>query len=169
MHSLRNSLISCGLTQLQYNNRLLVSIREIWCLFDTWYLTGKALLSQNLEYFQTGRKPKIHVWDAETMRQLSVMEAGHNQGVCALSFSSSGRKLASVGTDNSHTVTLWDWKAAEEICRGKGHGDKVFCVKFDPDSKHNLAICGVKHVKFLHPKNSKWSGLATVSVCFRLR
>ena len=36
---------------------------------------------------QVGRDPTIHVWDAESMKTLSILKGNHQRGVCAVDFS----------------------------------------------------------------------------------
>nr|XP_035941418.1 echinoderm microtubule-associated protein-like 5 isoform X1 [Halichoerus grypus] len=64
---------------------------------------------------QVGRDPSIHIWDTETIKPLSVLKGCHQYGVCAVDFSADGKRLASVGIDDSHTVVLWDWKKGEKL------------------------------------------------------
>jgi len=36
---------------------------------------------------QVGRDPSVHVWDAETLKTISVLKGQHERGVCAVDFS----------------------------------------------------------------------------------
>lgn len=38
--------------------------------------------------FKVGRDPAIHVWDAETLKVLSIMKGQRQRGICALDFTS---------------------------------------------------------------------------------
>ena len=62
-----------------------------------------------------GRDPTIHVWDAETLKTASILKGQHQRGVCACDFSSDGKRLASVGLDDNHTIVVWDWKKGEKL------------------------------------------------------
>ena len=60
---------------------------------------------------------------------------GH-RGIIALAFSGGeGEKLATVSTDNDHTVTVWDWKKQEVICRLV---IPSCAARFFPGSRHFL-------------------------------
>ena len=58
---------------------------------------------------QIGAEPAVHVWDALSRETLSVIQGFHVKGVCAVSFSCSGKLLVSVGIDDAHSVAVWKW------------------------------------------------------------
>ncbi|GAB5573088.1 echinoderm microtubule-associated protein-like 5 isoform X3 [Prionailurus iriomotensis] len=97
---------------------------------------------------QVGRDPSIHIWDTETVKPLSVLKGCHQYGVCAVDFSADGKRLASVGIDDSHTIVLWDWKKGEKLSVARGSKDKIFVVKMNPYVPDKLITAGIKHVKF---------------------
>uniref|UniRef100_A0A8P0TKY6 EMAP like 5 n=1 Tax=Canis lupus familiaris TaxID=9615 RepID=A0A8P0TKY6_CANLF len=97
---------------------------------------------------QVGRDPSIHIWDTETIKPLSVLKGCHQYGVCAVDFSADGKRLASVGIDDSHTIVLWDWKKGEKLSIARGSKDKIFVVKMNPYVPDKLITAGIKHVKF---------------------
>ncbi|EPY74816.1 hypothetical protein CB1_001889007 [Camelus ferus] len=97
---------------------------------------------------QVGRDPSIHIWDTETIKPLSVLKGYHQYGVCAVDFSADGKRLASVGIDDSHTIVLWDWKKGEKLSIARGSKDKIFVVKMNPYVPDKLITAGIKHMKF---------------------
>ncbi|XP_041941967.1 echinoderm microtubule-associated protein-like 5 [Alosa sapidissima] len=99
---------------------------------------------------QVGRDSCVHVWDAEQLRPLAVLRGFHQQGVCALDFSADGKRLASVGLDDHHTVILWDWRKGEKLSAMRGSKEKIFVVKMNPYVPDKLITAGVKHMKFWH-------------------
>ena len=73
----------------------------------------------------------------------------------AVGFSGDGDKLATVSTDNDHTVTVWDWKKEETLCSGKcaqGVPTMVFGCVWNifagQEGAHSCDLCtfGVKHI-----------------------
>ncbi len=102
------------------------------------------------------------MWNAETMEAISVLKGHHTSGVCALAFSADGRRLASVGLDENHTVVVWDWQKGEVLAQTRGHKDKIFAVAFDPENEGKLVIVGMKHIKFLTQKGTVPLNLAVV-------
>ncbi|XP_013391678.1 echinoderm microtubule-associated protein-like 6 [Lingula anatina] len=97
---------------------------------------------------QVGRDPPVHVWDAETLKCLSVLKGQHQRGICAVDFSGDGKKLASVGLDDNHTIVVWDWRKGEKLATTRGHKDKIFVIKWNPYDLNKLVSVGVKHIKF---------------------
>ena len=98
---------------------------------------------------QIGRDPPIHVWDIETMKTLSILKGEHERGICSLSFSSDGKKLASVGLDDNHCICVWDWRKGEKLATTRGNKEKIFCIKWNPHTAGDkLVTVGVKHIKF---------------------
>ncbi|CAH1792746.1 unnamed protein product [Owenia fusiformis] len=97
---------------------------------------------------QIGREPPIHIWDAETLKTISILKGAHQRGVCAVDFSADGKRLASVGLDDNHTIVVWDWKKGEKLATTRGHKDKIFVIKWNPHEQNKLVTVGVKHIKF---------------------
>uniref|UniRef100_A0A8C0ZH06 Echinoderm microtubule-associated protein-like 5 n=1 Tax=Cyanistes caeruleus TaxID=156563 RepID=A0A8C0ZH06_CYACU len=97
---------------------------------------------------QVGRDSSIHIWDTETIKPLSVLKGYHQYGVCAVDFSADGKRLASVGIDDNHTIVLWDWKKGEKLSAVRGSKDKIFVVKINPYMSDKLITVGIKHMKF---------------------
>jgi microtubule-associated protein-like 6 len=95
-----------------------------------------------------GRDPPVHVWDIETMKTLSILKGEHERGICSLGFSSDGKKLASVGLDDNHSICVWDWKKGEKLASTRGNKEKIFCCKWNPHAADKIVTVGVKHIKF---------------------
>lgn len=90
---------------------------------------------------EVGRKPPIRVWSADSGSTIAVLEGGVDRGVASLAFSPSGERLASCGLDNSHTVTVWDWRKKYRMAVAKGHTDTVYSIMYHPASGDELTIC----------------------------
>nr|XP_015205768.1 PREDICTED: echinoderm microtubule-associated protein-like 5 isoform X3 [Lepisosteus oculatus] len=99
---------------------------------------------------QVGRDSSIHIWDTEVLKPLSVLKGYHQYGVCGVDFSADGKRLASVGLDDNHTLVLWDWRKGEKLSAVRGSKDKIFVVKINPYMPEKLITAGVKHMKFWH-------------------
>ncbi|XP_075303783.1 echinoderm microtubule-associated protein-like 5 [Odontesthes bonariensis] len=99
---------------------------------------------------QVGRDSAVHIWDTETLKPMSVLKGFHQLGVCALDFSADGKRLASVGLDDNHTIVLWDWRKGEKLSAMRGSKDKIFVVKINTYLPDKLITAGVKHMKFWH-------------------
>ena len=56
---------------------------------------------------ELARWPRVHVWDAQSAAPLGVSPRFHEDGICSIVFSPSGREIFSVGNDAKHTVAVW--------------------------------------------------------------
>uniref|UniRef100_A0A8C4SLW8 EMAP like 5 n=1 Tax=Erpetoichthys calabaricus TaxID=27687 RepID=A0A8C4SLW8_ERPCA len=99
---------------------------------------------------QVGRDSSVHIWETEMLKPLSVLKGYHQYGVCAVDFSADGKRLASVGLDDNHTIVLWDWKKGEKLSAIRGSKDKIFVIKINPYIPDKLVTAGIKHIKFWH-------------------
>lgn len=120
---------------------------------------------------QIGKLSAIHVWDAITKKQHSILTGLHNdiQGVCSLNFSSSGKLLVSVGLDDKYTIGVWRWKEGSLVASATGDHkpNRIFRAMFRPDSDTVIVSVGFKHVKFWNVAGSeliKKRGVLTSSV-----
>ena len=59
-----------------------------------------------------------------------------------------GKRLATVGLDENHTIVVWDWRRGEKLATTRGHKDKIFVVKWNPFDAEKIVTVGVKHIKF---------------------
>eukprot|EP00947_MAST-08B_sp_MAST-8B-sp1_P001903 g1903.t1 len=88
-------------------------------------------LHPNGELVATGEraasKPRIVVWDTQSMERRRVIRGFHQTAVTCLDFSATGRWLLTAGADKYHSVALYDWDRPGE--RGP-----VFAARTDPQS-----------------------------------
>ncbi len=95
---------------------------------------------------EAGPSPLITVWDTETLQAVSTIRGFHDQSVEQLAFSADGSKLAGVGGDADHQLSVYLWEKRERIFSGKCGPRKVLDVCFgDADS---VVSCGVNHIHF---------------------
>ena len=101
---------------------------------------------------QIGKSSAIHIWNAITKEQYSILSGLHKdvQGICSLGFSSSGKLLVSVGLDDKYTIGVWRWKEGSLVASATGDHkpNRIFRVMFRPDSDSVFVSVGFKHVKF---------------------
>ncbi|KAI0227896.1 Echinoderm microtubule-associated protein-like 6 [Lamellibrachia satsuma] len=97
---------------------------------------------------QVGRDAATHVWEADTLKTLSILKGQHQRGVCAADFSGDGKRLATIGLDDNHSIVVWDWRKGEKLATTRGHKDKIFVIKWNPHDGTKLVTVGVKHIKF---------------------
>eukprot|EP00163_Fabomonas_tropica_P034258 TRINITY_DN93_c0_g1_i1.p1 TRINITY_DN93_c0_g1~~TRINITY_DN93_c0_g1_i1.p1 ORF type:complete len:2052 (-),score=797.91 TRINITY_DN93_c0_g1_i1:729-6884(-) len=96
---------------------------------------------------EIGKDPKTIVWSSSSLEEYAILSGQHYRGVNCVGFSNSGKRLATVGLDDDHTLVVWKWKSADVIATAKGHTDKILSVSWAPNDEY-LVTCGVKHIKF---------------------
>lgn len=67
-----------------------------------------VIIVQKVATGQLGLKPAIYVWDSNTLVPKCCFKGLFTKGICSLSFSPSGEKIAAVGLDDSHILAVYD-------------------------------------------------------------
>jgi len=102
---------------------------------------------------QLGKFPKVLIWSATTTKEVARIEfsSGGDRSIQCLSFSSDGKRLVTVSTDNAHTVRVWDWSRGKCVATGtgmQGTPPQVYGAVFNPFQQDSFCTYGHKHVKF---------------------
>ena len=105
----------------------------------------------------TGKDGAIHLWKVFNKDPLSILTGAHDKGVCSLSFSISGELLASIGIEDLHRISVWNWAQGTLISSVDGSHQRIFqvlCIK-TPKKKEttqvdnlSLVTCGISHLKY---------------------
>jgi len=103
---------------------------------------------------QIGVKPKICVWDVDTMQEIVMFAAPLTKGIKNLCFSNDGKYLSASAMDDEHFIAIYDWQAKPKvgaslapIAHGKGSRAVLFNLTFNPTGD-TLISMGVKEVNF---------------------
>ena len=110
---------------------------EVRCL--ALHPTGRVLASGQA----AGGRTEICVWQLDASEP-AILSGSHAGGVCALAFSPTGDRLASLGADSS--LVLWDWKSGSALASKSAHGEPLFALAWSP-VESMLATVGVRCVK----------------------
>lgn len=97
---------------------------------------------------QVGKSPQIIVWDSTTIKPTSILKGGHKEGVILLDFSANGERLVSCGMDTDSTIAIWSWKKGLMLTKSTGHLERIFDLKFKPDSDTSFMSCGKDQLNF---------------------
>jgi microtubule-associated protein-like 6 len=130
---------------------------------------------------EEGDRPGINVWDSQTTRllcrlggggEVTATEAGPHcgGGVCSLSFSHDGRRIASVSNDADWTLAVWrtqrgDWTDGTLVAWRPSSRVKVLFVHFTGHAKYFLMTGGLPSddvggsVRFWSTKDGEESSL----------
>lgn len=102
---------------------------------------------------QVGKTPIIYVWDAASQEKQMKLKQKRNTRQCvALGFSADGKYLASAGTDNDHTVHVFDLDTGKLAFDEKGGPDKIFDLAWSP-TESKFVTAGIKHLWFWYFSN----------------
>jgi len=100
-----------------------------------------ACLAWNGSQLSSGsRSGQVLHHDVRVAQHVTAVLPAHNQEVCGMAWSASGRRLATGGNDN--TVALWDGRATAPCHRLAEHSAAVKAVAWCPWQEHLLATGG---------------------------
>jgi microtubule-associated protein-like 6 len=99
---------------------------------------------------------QVHVWDALTGKLLVALPRFHTGSVALLAWSKDGRWLASVGSDEHHSVAVylspsgtWEESNISRVASSSGPLAKMLMALFIGAESFPLIMAGEKHVEFL--------------------
>jgi microtubule-associated protein-like 6 len=118
---------------------------------------------------QLGKNPMILVWSSKPdahghLPIQCVINGDHKRAIIGLSFSRSGKFIASMGNDNNRSIALYEWgkdKTMDKMRIGvdKGSTDEVYQLCFNPVTDHVVAG-GKKILRFFGLKDGAMSNNA---------
>ena len=85
---------------------------------------------------ECGEWPNIFIYEYEgatetnPIRLYRVLRRGTEKAYSALTFNSTGDKLASVGGDPDYTIVIWNWVNETIILKAKAFSQEIFNVQF---------------------------------------
>lgn len=79
---------------------------------------------------EAGEQPAVVVWDSETLQAVATLKGFHEQAVVQLAFSADGSRLAGVGGDPSHALSVYNWEKRRLLFSGLCGERKVLDVCF---------------------------------------
>ena len=114
-------------------------------------------------YYDLGDIFKMDLWSVETGTPIGAPMTAHKGAVVSVSFSSDGRRVASVAGDN--TVRIWDGSTGHPVGRPLGIEDGLY-VTFSPDCRF-VASSGYREMKVwdVHTEECVWSITRTTKTC----
>ncbi|CAM9115751.1 unnamed protein product [Ectocarpus fasciculatus] len=101
-----------------------------------------------------GSMPNIYVYEYPSFKIAKVLRKGTERGYCAMDFTTTGEKLASVGQAPDFMLTVWDWVNEKVILHCKAFGQDVAKVSFSPDDEGRLTTSGTGHIRFWRVANT---------------
>ena len=96
---------------------------------------------------QHGHEPFVVVWDTATCQSVANIPDIHANAVSCMSFSNNSKLLATVGLDEDHTISVFEWRTGSVVTRMYGGSAHIFDISFSKQDK-DLVACGVKYIRF---------------------
>jgi len=90
--------------------------------------------------------PQIHVWDAQTMETMKILDTAHSGGVLHLIFSTDGQKLISIGMDRTFSIQIFNWEQKRSLAFRNSGYFPIFGVRFNPYDDSKFITCGYQHL-----------------------
>ncbi|KAG7187866.1 hypothetical protein KM043_013850, partial [Ampulex compressa] len=97
---------------------------------------------------ENGIEPPIIIYSWPTMGTVCVLHGGTIKRYIHLSYSSSGKLLASQSGEPDFLITVWNWREASIILQCKSYGQEVYNVSFARELPDRLVSAGMGHIKF---------------------
>ena len=85
--------------------------------------------------------------DANDITPLVVLKAKSKRGLSHVAFSPDGTKVAAVGQDDEHTVTVWDWEKRRTVMSTATTNRVVLALTWKDDS--TVVTAGMNHAFFV--------------------
>ncbi|KAF0698173.1 Aste57867_11158 [Aphanomyces stellatus] len=101
---------------------------------------------------ETGKTPKLIVWDVGTVKPLVTLRGYHSRGIIQLAFSTVGNELASLGADDDHSLGVYTtkdmWHTATLTWFAKGNKAVPLDLLWHPTDGAQFCSLGVKYLDF---------------------
>jgi WD40 repeat protein len=94
------------------------------------------------------REGSVKIWDASTLRELTLILLAHSSPVYGLGFSPDGRQLATAG-EGDEAIRLWDVATWQSLITLGSKGYTISRVTFTPDGNEIAAVNGQERSEVL--------------------
>ncbi|CAH8495575.1 unnamed protein product [Heterobilharzia americana] len=101
---------------------------------------------------ESGHQPMVRLWNATDRCQLAEF-GGHHFRVAAVRFSPNDQYLVSIGSQEDHTLYVWDRQSGQRVASAKVT-NKIYGVAFSPTGQFFVTV-GVRYVRFWYLENKR--------------
>ncbi|CAH8484024.1 unnamed protein product [Schistosoma turkestanicum] len=101
---------------------------------------------------ESGHQPMVRLWNVLDHCQLSEF-GGHHFRVVAVRFSPNDQYLVSVGSQEDHTLYVWDRQSGQRVASAKVT-NRIYGVAFSPTGQFFVTV-GVRYVRFWYLENKR--------------
>lgn len=100
---------------------------------------------------QMGKAPFTIIWDSANVTEVTRLEGFHERAVISAAWSKTDSNIiATMGSDNSHSIAIWDISKGVALTQMKTSMDRMFSLISDPsspDGSIGWTAIGVKYVR----------------------
>ena len=118
---------------------------------------GALTVHPQQTHFAVGEKgdwPNIYVFEYPSLKLYRILRKGTEKAFSTMSWSGSGKMLATVGSEPDFLLTVWDWKQEKIILKSKAFGQEVYRVTFSPKFEEEIITSGTAHIRFWKMANT---------------
>ncbi|TNN13374.1 Mitogen-activated protein kinase-binding protein [Schistosoma japonicum] len=101
---------------------------------------------------ESGHQPMVRLWNVSDRCQLAEF-GGHHFRVVAVRFSPNDQYLVSVGSQEDHTLYVWDRQSGQRVASAKVT-NRIYGVAFSPTGQFFVTV-GVRYVRFWYLDNKR--------------
>uniref|UniRef100_A0A3Q0KPB6 Putative wd40 protein n=1 Tax=Schistosoma mansoni TaxID=6183 RepID=A0A3Q0KPB6_SCHMA len=101
---------------------------------------------------ESGHQPMVRLWNVSDHCQLAEF-GGHHFRVAAVRFSPNDQYLVSVGSQEDHTLYVWDRHSGQRVASAKVTS-RIYGVAFSPTGQFFVTV-GVRYVRFWYLENKR--------------
>lgn len=103
---------------------------------------------------QMGHEPFVVVWNSQTCETVATIPDLYTKAVSNVAFSSNSALLATVGLDDDHTISIYDWRSGMLVSRAYGGSAHILDIAFSDDDL-NMISCGIKEIRIWSQVSSR--------------
>jgi microtubule-associated protein-like 6 len=99
--------------------------------------------------------PAVKIWDADSCREICTLGGFHKIAIACVAFSPDGKRVVSVGSDDNHSVALWEtqsgtWEDGKSVASSRGDKSIVLFACFTPNKGKGVIFVtgGKNHISF---------------------
>ncbi|CAH8508252.1 unnamed protein product [Schistosoma margrebowiei] len=101
---------------------------------------------------ESGHQPMVRLWNVSDHCQLAEF-GGHHFRVVAVRFSPNDQYLVSVGSQEDHTLYVWDRQSGQRVASAKVTS-RIYGIAFSPMGQFFVTV-GVRYVRFWYLENKR--------------
>ncbi|CAH8841521.1 unnamed protein product [Trichobilharzia szidati] len=101
---------------------------------------------------ESGHQPMVRLWNVSDRCQLAEF-GGHHFRVAAVRFSPNDQYLVSIGSQEDHTLYVWDRQSGQRVASAKVT-NRIYGVAFSPTGQFFVTV-GVRYVRFWYLENKR--------------